>query len=159
MSLLQEAEALSQRRKIERKEAVNALAYRQAYGQAVAPEDIVTATEAAGVSLDDYAAEVDRLEKRKALLAKTAEQAELEKRQKECQRVIDAANAEVETARQRAIAKLTPAQQEQQLVNARLAKPSRHGRNCAGVARPRKLSTGCARSAASLSRPRRTARS
>ena len=107
-SLLQEAEALSQRRKSERKEAVNTLAYRQAYGQAVAPEDILTATEAAGVSLDDYAAEVARLEKRRDLLAKTAMQAELVKRQRECQRVIDEANAEFEKARQRAIAKLNP---------------------------------------------------
>ncbi len=113
-SLLEEAEAILQRRTVEKKAAVNALALRQASGGIVAPELIVEITEAAGVSLEDYAKEVSRLENRKTLIAKVAAQAELEAQQQKCQKIMDKASAELTAAQERYSAAYMPAAIEHQ---------------------------------------------
>ena len=80
----------------------------------MAPELIVEVTEAAGVSLEDYAKEVSRLEGRKTMIAKVAGQPELEAQQQKCQKIMDKASAELAAAQERYSAAYMPAAIEHQ---------------------------------------------
>ena len=84
--LIQQAAALSQRQQAERAAAVEDLRDRQAAGELPDPAEIVRVTEAAGVSIEDYAASVEWKEMRLALTAELATAPALQKQFDEAKR-------------------------------------------------------------------------
>ena len=152
-SLLEEAEAILQRRKAERLAAVEDLATRHASGDVPDPAVLVEVTELAGVTLEDYSKKVEHRERRRKQLAAVAQRPDVERQRTEAEQASKDAEAKFKLAQEEFAAAWNPAQAALQAANSTLATIDATRRNCGRPARPRCLSTVPARLPTKPQRP------
>ena len=120
-SLLEEAEAILQRRKAERLAAVEDLATRHAAGDTPDPALLVEVTELAGVTLEDYSKKVEHRERRRKQLAAVAQRPDVERQRTEAEQASKDAEGRFKLAQEEFAAAWNPAQAALQAANSTLA--------------------------------------
>ena len=120
MSVIEQMNEVREQRKKAAENRADELARQDAAGKKVSAVEALDTITAAGLPDDWFAKRVVHYRTRAALLAKTAAQAELEKRRQQCQKILDEANAELKDAAERCAAKADPAAQEDRALGAQI---------------------------------------